>query len=116
MISQAEFSSRAALCRQLAKREPANGVFWIAEAENWSRLSKEKFRGEPRVLIGSDVLGSRQAPSSARPFAERGVVELWERSSSMMRSLIYPKTWPNHRYALWTSDQSDSQGRRQCSD
>ena len=62
MISQAEFSSRAALCRQLAKREPANGVFWIAEAENWSRLSKEKFRGEPRALIGSDVLGSRQAP------------------------------------------------------
>jgi len=47
MISQAEFSSRAALCRQLAKREPANGVFWIAEAENWSRLSNESFRGEP---------------------------------------------------------------------
>ena len=65
MISQVELKSRAALCRQLAKREPANGVLWMAEAENWSRLSKEKFRGEPRVLIGSDVLGSRQARSSS---------------------------------------------------
>jgi len=116
MISQAEFSSRAALCRQLAKREPANGVFWIAEAENWSRLFKEKFHRQPRALIGSDVLVSRQALSSARPIAERGVVELWERSSTIMRSLIYLKTWPNQRYALWTSDQSDSQGRRECSD
>ena len=47
MASQLEFSARAALCRELAKREPANGVLWMAEAENWSRLSNEKLRGEP---------------------------------------------------------------------
>ena len=42
MIDQSELNSRAALCRKLAQREPANRTFWIAEAENWSRLSKEK--------------------------------------------------------------------------
>jgi hypothetical protein len=47
MASQLELSARAALCRQLAEREPTNRVFWMAEAENWSRLSNEKFRGEP---------------------------------------------------------------------
>jgi hypothetical protein len=45
MTDQSELNSRAALCRKLAQREPANQVFWIAEAENWSRLSKEK-RGD----------------------------------------------------------------------
>ena len=56
MTSQLEFASRAALCRKLAKREPANGVLWMAEAENWSRLSKEKIRGEDSVKIDSGIL------------------------------------------------------------
>jgi len=47
MASQLELSARAALCKQLAKREPENRVLWMAEAENWSRLSNEKLRGEP---------------------------------------------------------------------
>jgi hypothetical protein len=47
MTTPLEFSLRAALCRQLAKREPANQSLWMAEAENWLRLSKEKLRGEP---------------------------------------------------------------------
>jgi hypothetical protein len=47
MASKLELGARAALCRELAKREPANGVLWMAEAENWSRLSNEKLRGEP---------------------------------------------------------------------
>jgi hypothetical protein len=47
MASQLEFGARAALCRKLAKREPKNRIFWMAEAENWSRLSNENFRGEP---------------------------------------------------------------------
>jgi hypothetical protein len=42
MASQLELISRAALCRRLAKREPANQALWMAEAENWSRLSKER--------------------------------------------------------------------------
>ena len=48
MASRLELSARAALCRELAKREPANGVLWMTEAENWSRLSNEKLRGEPQ--------------------------------------------------------------------
>ena len=53
MISPQELSSRAALCRQLAKREPANGVLWMAEAENWSRQSKEKLHGGARTQMSS---------------------------------------------------------------
>jgi hypothetical protein len=41
MASQLELSSRAALCRQLAQREPNSKVYWLAEAESWSRLSCE---------------------------------------------------------------------------
>jgi hypothetical protein len=41
MASQLELSSRAALCRQLAQREPNSKVYWLAEAEKWSRLSRE---------------------------------------------------------------------------
>jgi hypothetical protein len=48
MASQLELSARAALCRQLAKREPTNRVLWMAEAENWSRLSHEKLRRGPK--------------------------------------------------------------------
>jgi hypothetical protein len=47
MASQLELSARAGLCRELAKREPTNRVLWTAEAENWSRLSNQKLRGEP---------------------------------------------------------------------
>jgi len=41
MITQAELSSRAALCRQLAQREPDSKVYWLAEAENWLRLRRK---------------------------------------------------------------------------
>jgi hypothetical protein len=40
MINQTELNSRAALCRQLARREPNSRIYWLAEAENWLRLSR----------------------------------------------------------------------------
>jgi hypothetical protein len=40
MASRLELIWRAALCRQLARREPQSKVYWLAEAENWSRLSR----------------------------------------------------------------------------
>ena len=46
MISQLELASRAALCRQLAQREPAYQALWLAEAESWSRLSREQPRSD----------------------------------------------------------------------
>jgi hypothetical protein len=61
MISQLELDSRVALCRQLAKREPAHETLWLAEAETWSRFSKEKFRGD----VGSTT--DRALPSSTVP-------------------------------------------------
>ena len=42
MISHFEMSSRAALCRRLAKRERNNGALWLAEAERWSRLAQDE--------------------------------------------------------------------------
>ena len=53
MTSHLEFSARAALCRKLAKHEPANRRLWMAEAESWSRLSKVRFRGEVGATIAS---------------------------------------------------------------
>ena len=41
MINQTELNSRAALCRQLARREPNSKIYWLAEAENWLRLSRK---------------------------------------------------------------------------
>ena len=64
MTDQSEFNSRAALCRKLAQREPANRTFWMAEAENWSRLSKEKSRGENSVGIDSGILARLRAQST----------------------------------------------------
>jgi hypothetical protein len=63
MTSQLELTSRAALCRQLAKREPANGVLWMAEAENWLRLS---LRDGARTQISSGVLESLRARPAER--------------------------------------------------
>jgi hypothetical protein len=55
MTDQSEINSRAALCRKLAQREPANRTFWMAEAENWSRLSKQQLHGEESVKIDSGI-------------------------------------------------------------
>jgi hypothetical protein len=55
MTGQLEFDLRATLCRQLAEREPANRVFWMAEAENWSRLSKEKCRAAAEEKNNSGI-------------------------------------------------------------
>ena len=64
MTDQSELDSRAALCRELAQREPANRAFWTAEAENWSRLSKEKRDGEDSVKMDSGILMRRRAQST----------------------------------------------------
>jgi hypothetical protein len=66
MTGQVEFSSRAALCRQLAKREPANGVLWMAEAAIWSRLSDEKRLADARTQISSGVPASWRTRSLER--------------------------------------------------
>jgi hypothetical protein len=67
MTGQLELNSRAELCRQLAKREPANRALWMAEAENWSRLSKERGRGAVEEKISSGITMSLQE-QSARAF------------------------------------------------
>jgi hypothetical protein len=63
MTDQLELNSRAALCRKLAQREPANRTFWMAEAENWSRLSRGKPHGEDSVEIDFGILARLRAQS-----------------------------------------------------
>ncbi|MCK1515496.1 hypothetical protein IVB22_23670 [Bradyrhizobium sp. 190] len=58
MAGQWEFDLRATLCRQLAQREPENRALWMAEAENWSRLSKEGNRGAAEERICSGIAAS----------------------------------------------------------
>ena len=41
MKTVAELRARAALCQQLAVREPTNRDIWLAEAERWSHLAKD---------------------------------------------------------------------------
>jgi hypothetical protein len=41
MTSLQELSARAVLCRQLANLEPDSRNLWLAEAERWSRLTRE---------------------------------------------------------------------------
>jgi hypothetical protein len=68
MTDQSEFNSRAALCRKLAQREPANRPFWMAEAESWSRLSREELHGEVRVKIDSGIVARLRGRSSMSVF------------------------------------------------
>jgi hypothetical protein len=67
MIDQLEFDLRAGLCRLLAQREPANRALWMAEAENWSRLSKEGSCGaaEEKISSGPILHASTTAQSDA---------------------------------------------------
>ena len=41
MKSVLAIRAQAALCRQLAIREPANRAHWLAEAERWSHLAED---------------------------------------------------------------------------
>jgi len=42
MKNLVEIRAQAALCRQLAIREPANRVHWLTEAERLSRLERDE--------------------------------------------------------------------------
>jgi hypothetical protein len=42
MKNLVEMRSQAALCRQLAVREPSNRAHWLAEAERWSRREQDE--------------------------------------------------------------------------
>jgi hypothetical protein len=64
MTDQSELNSRAALCRKLAQREPANRTFWMAEAENWSRLSEQQLHGEDSFKIDSGILARVRVQST----------------------------------------------------
>ena len=41
ITSLREFIARAELCRHFAKLEPQTSPIWLAEAERWSRLTRE---------------------------------------------------------------------------
>jgi hypothetical protein len=74
MTGPLEFSARAALCRQLARREPKSKSLWLAEAERWSRLTLTPCATVPtseyRNTDGRDALESflnEISPETAKP-------------------------------------------------
>jgi len=78
MTSHLEMSSRAALCRRLAAREPSSKVYWLAEAESWSRLSREP--GHTIVTEGTALAGHRGCAAPYRydgPGAKGDAFELF---------------------------------------
>ena len=44
MTSFLEFHARAELCRRFARLEPQTASVWLAEAESWSRLTRQPCR------------------------------------------------------------------------
>jgi hypothetical protein len=42
MKNVVEFRAQAKLCRRLAMCEPNNRIYWLAEAERWSRLAQDE--------------------------------------------------------------------------
>jgi hypothetical protein len=62
-----EFRAQARLCRQLAIREPKHGIYWLAEAERWSRLAQDAISAHYEEC---NVVQSRDAasrPATSRP-------------------------------------------------
>src|SRR5258708_16139076 len=98
MVSQLELNSRAGLCKQLAKREPANRALWMAEAGNWSRLSEERPRGAELPQIDSRMLASLQAFSARlrlEPAAGKHCMV-----GSLAQILTFPTPPPNFSLVL----------------
>jgi hypothetical protein len=64
MASFLELNARAALCRRLAKLEPASSHVWLAEAERWSQLAQIQLQAQNRdVAAGLET--SREGPDAA---------------------------------------------------
>jgi len=53
MTSLLEFHARAELCRRFARLEPQTASVWLAEAESWSRLTRQ-----PRRPLTTDEPGT----------------------------------------------------------
>ena len=79
MKNVVELRARAALCRQLAVREPTNRSIWLAEAGRWSHLAQDDqfetsaFRFADETAIGSSFCWSYKAGLRAKEIAHRGI-------------------------------------------
>jgi hypothetical protein len=93
MMSQFELSSRAALCRQLAREDAANRTVWMAEARSWSLMAAEALRDERGSDEGivarfffafSKLVAAQQDPTnrSAEMMKSRSRTAMPSRSSS----------------------------------
>jgi hypothetical protein len=66
-----EFRAKAALCRQLAVREPANRDLWFAEAEKWLREEQEEIFGTSQDVNG---IRTENARGVTLPFQNEEIV------------------------------------------
>jgi hypothetical protein len=51
MKRRLELNARVELCRKFAKLEPHASYIWLAEAERWSRLTREPFAIDEHVIF-----------------------------------------------------------------
>ena len=86
MSIQLECSARAALCMRLATREPTNRNLWMAEAEHWSRLSKER----PRNEALAELKAGYRLMATAQPTARPDLSVVYARNTGK----ISPYRWP----------------------
>jgi hypothetical protein len=125
MTSQAECRSHAALCTQLAGQEPRNRCVWMAEAEYWLRLSKERLREEAGTNSAWGKLVSRrrswQAVCSISQSVKDFVGDRKARAHLLFRhrcSSTSPDSWRQfaHKYPSCAAIRADkAQLMAQCS-
>jgi hypothetical protein len=64
MKNVVELRARAALCRQLAVREPTNRSIWLAEAGRWSHLAQvDQFETADEEPMLVSVLMEESSPT-----------------------------------------------------
>jgi hypothetical protein len=89
MASHQELNSRAALCRRLAAREPSGKAYWLAEAESWSRLSREP--GHAIVAAGTALAGERGYATRSRHDGLAVAGDAFEQFLSLMAAADKPE-------------------------
>ena len=65
MKNVVEFRAQARLCRQLAIYEPKNRIYWLAEAERWSRLAQDEISAHYEECNVSQLRDAASRPNVA---------------------------------------------------
>ena len=65
MKNVVKFRAQAKLCRQLAISESKNRIYWLAEAERWSRLAQDEISAHHEECNVSQLRDAASRPNVA---------------------------------------------------